>query len=92
MKRIEKALVILAASCILVSLLTIGFLTYKTGVLEARVTWLEKSQEDVLNRIDMSSSELIDIIQNWKAVGRRQPIVIKFRNPITAPEGVSTSN
>lgn len=90
MKKIERALVILSASCILMSLLTIGFLTYKVGVLEARVAWLEKSQGEVLDRIDASSRELVDVTRIWRAVGRRQPIVIKLRNPITAPKRILT--
>ena len=81
MKRIEKALIILSASCIIMTLLTIGFLTYKTGALEVRVALLEKSQDEVLDRIDMSSRELVDVINIWKRDGRRQPLVIKLRNP-----------
>ena len=90
MKRIEKALVVLSASCIFMSLLTIGFLTYKTGALEARVTLLEKSQDEVLGRLDMSSRELIDVISEWKHFGRRQPIVIKLRNPYGPSERILT--
>ena len=92
MKRIERALVVLSASCILVALLTLACLVYKTGALEARITLLEDSQSEVLDRIDMSSSELVDVIQIWKRDGRRQPVVIKLRNPYRPSERILTTD
>lgn len=90
MRKIERALIILSASCIIVSLATIGFLTFKTGALEARVTLLERSQEEVLNRLDISSAKLVDVVQQWESVGRRQPIVIELRNPYRTSERILT--
>jgi len=90
MKKLERALVVISVSCLLVALATISFLMFKMGALEARVSLLEDSQREVLDRIDMSSTKLIDVIRRWERIGKEQPIVVKLRDTDPSPEGVST--